>query len=155
MINQPETRTRIRFKDCDPLGHLYNTRYIEYMLEAREDQLEEYYQLNLMDYALKQHMAWVIVKHEIAYLREATRNERVRIITGIIDFTPKSLLMEYQMWNDEKTQLKALLWTRFLHIDLQHKKSCDHPGEIAEMLEKLLIRISETNIDVRGKALSK
>ena len=75
----PETKTRIRFKDCDPLGHLYNTRFIEYMLEAREDQLLEHYHLNLMEYAEQQKMAWVIIKHEMVYLQEAKRNEYVWI----------------------------------------------------------------------------
>lgn len=74
MTKIPQTRHRIRFKDCDPLGHLYNTRFIEYMLEAREDQILEQYQLNLMEYAEQHKKSWVLVKHEIAYLQEAKRN---------------------------------------------------------------------------------
>ena len=34
---------RVRFADCDPMGHLYNARYLDYFMHAREDQLRENY----------------------------------------------------------------------------------------------------------------
>ncbi|MFZ1424166.1 MAG: acyl-CoA thioesterase [Saprospiraceae bacterium] len=145
----PETKTRIRFKDCDPLGHLYNTRFIEYMLEAREDQLLEHYQLNLMEYAEQQKMAWVIIKHEMVYLQEAKRNEYVWINSSIIHFDTSDLVVEYQMWNEDKSRLKGLLWSRFKHIDLKLKKAIAHPTEIHQMLEDLLNPIQAKSMDDR------
>lgn len=32
-----------RFQDCDPFSHLNNARYIDYFLNAREDQLALFY----------------------------------------------------------------------------------------------------------------
>ncbi|MBK6861320.1 MAG: acyl-CoA thioesterase [Saprospiraceae bacterium] len=154
MTTIPQSRHRIRFKDCDPLGHLYNTRFIEYMLEAREDQILEHYQLNLMDYAEQNKKSWVLVKHEIAYLQEAKRNEWVWIRSLIIRCSEKDILVEYQMWNDEQTKLKALLWSRFLHIDLVLKKTTAHPPEIQTMLEDNLVQIEKTGFDDRVKYLS-
>lgn len=153
MENSPESKTWIRFKDCDPLGHLYNTRFIEYMLEAREDQVLEIYGLNLMDYAEQRKMAWVIIKHEISFLKEAKRGEHVIIKTGIIQTTPKSIIVEYQMWNEDKTQLKAVLWTRFLHVDLMSMRSNPHPVDIQELLESINISIPNTSLDERIKNL--
>ena len=153
MIKSPESRTRVRFKDCDPLGHLYNTRFIEYMLEAREDQLIEQYNLNLMDYAEQRKMAWVLIRHEIVYLKEARRNETVIIITQIIHTDDKSLIVEYQMWNENKSQLKAILWSRFLHIDLITKRTTPHPKDVQDMLDELLIPVTEVSIDERVKSL--
>lgn len=154
MTKIPQSRHRIRFKDCDPLGHLYNTRFIEYMLEAREDQILEHYQLNLMDYAEQNKKSWVLVKHEISYLQEAKRNEWVWIRSMIIRCSEKDILVEYQMWNDEQTKLKALLWSRFLHIDLILKKTTAHPPEIQTLLEDNLVQIEKTGFDDRVKFLS-
>ncbi len=153
MNKTPESRHRIRFKDCDPMGHLYNTRFIEYMLEAREDQLIEHYGLSLMDYADQRKMAWVLIRHEINYLKEAKRNETVIIKTQIIHTDDKSLIMEYQMWNEDRSHLKTILWSRFLHIDLMTKRTAPHPKDVQEMLESLVIPITEVSIDERVKSL--
>jgi YbgC/YbaW family acyl-CoA thioester hydrolase len=91
-------KKRIRFKDCDPLGHLFNTRYLEYLLESREDMLMEVYHFNLYEYMVERGHAWVIVRHEIAYLAEAMRNECVIMRSYLIDYDPKKIKVEYQMW---------------------------------------------------------
>ncbi len=153
MIKSPESRTRVRFKDCDPHGHLYNTRFIEYMLEAREDQLIEHYGLNLMDYAEQRKMAWILVKNEISYLKEAKRNEYVIIRTQLIQCGEKSLQVEYQMWNENESELKAILWTRFIHVDITTKKTTPHPKDVQEMLESLVVPINDMIMDNRIKSL--
>lgn len=149
MNKAPETYHRIRFKDCDPHGHLNNTRFIEYLLEAREDQIREHYKLDLFHYAEERKLAWMLVKNEIAYLREALRNEIVLIRTTLIQSTPKSITVEYQMWNESKNQLKALLWSRFLHIDMKIKKTIAHPEDIQELLDTLTNPIDEITLDDR------
>lgn len=34
-----ESKVKIRFPDCDPFNHLNNSKYIDYFINAREDQL--------------------------------------------------------------------------------------------------------------------
>ncbi|MDB5230478.1 MAG: acyl-CoA thioesterase, partial [Chitinophagaceae bacterium] len=43
----PESTIKIRFHDCDPFNHLNNSRYIDYMMAARSDQLALYYQFDM------------------------------------------------------------------------------------------------------------
>lgn len=145
----PESRHRIRFKDCDPLGHLYNTRFLDYMLEAREDHIIEHYDLDLEKYATEHGLAWVVVNHEISYLKEAKRNEFVRIKSSMIQYTEKLIVNEYQMWNDDCTQLKALMWTTFVHIDLRTKKASPHNDEIMKMLKDIHHSIEEKSLKER------
>ncbi|MEO6346652.1 MAG: acyl-CoA thioesterase, partial [Aquaticitalea sp.] len=38
-----ESKMKIRFHDCDPFNHLNNSKYIDYILTARGDQLIENY----------------------------------------------------------------------------------------------------------------
>lgn len=137
MPNKPIQFARVRFKDCDPFGHLYNTRFIEYMLEAREDLLMNHYHFNLMDYAQNTHQAWVITKHEISYLREAKRNEIIALDSSLIYFDDKKLKVEYQIWNEKMDHLKSLLWTEFMHVSLVSKKSTPHSEELMDMLKNM------------------
>ncbi|MBX7164489.1 MAG: acyl-CoA thioesterase [Saprospiraceae bacterium] len=152
---QPQSRYRIRFKDCDPLGHLYNTRYLDYMLEAREDHAFHEYDLNLEEYTRTRGLAWVIVHHEISYLREAARNEFVQIKSSLIYFSDKMIMNEYQMWNDDMSELKSLMWTKFLHIDLKMKKSIAHPEDIKEQLGLLIHPVEEKSFSERLDVLRK
>ncbi|NOT35744.1 MAG: acyl-CoA thioesterase [Saprospiraceae bacterium] len=147
------SRHRIRFKDCDPLGHLYNTRFLDYMLEAREDHILEHHKIDLEKYAVEQGLAWVVVNHEISYIKEAKRNEFVKIKTALIHFNEKTIVNEYQMWNDDMTHLKSLMWTTFVHIDLRQKKAIAHNEEIMNQLSSMIEKINENNIKERIKKL--
>ena len=149
----PESRVRVRFKDCDPLGHLYNTRFLEYMLEAREDHVIDHYDLNLEEYASQKGLAWVVVGHQISYFKEAKRNEFVRIRSAMIYYDQKTVLNEYQMWDDGLKEIKSLMWTRFLHIDLHHKKVSPHGEEMMHKLSEINMKIDQLDFEERAKYL--
>ena len=42
-----ESKMKVRFHDCDPFNHLNNSRYIDYIVTARGDQLLENYNLDI------------------------------------------------------------------------------------------------------------
>ena len=54
MIKEIATTVKIRFSDCDPIGHLNNVKYLEYMLNAREDHVEEFYGFTYEQYLKRQ-----------------------------------------------------------------------------------------------------
>ena len=78
-VRSPETRHRVHFQDCDMLGHLNNARYLDYFLNAREDQVAAHYDLNMGELAREQQAAWVVTKHHISYLKPARQGVEVRI----------------------------------------------------------------------------
>lgn len=46
-----ESQSLVRFQDCDPFNHLNNAAYLNYLVNAREDQLIEAYGINIYDTA--------------------------------------------------------------------------------------------------------
>ena len=112
----PTSSYIIRFSDCDLFGHLNNARYIDYFLNAREDHLKNYHDLNLADY-YQNNKAWVVGGHEIAYLRPAVYNEIVIIQSTLLLATFDSLVVETQMKNENQNHLKAIMRTRFVPIN--------------------------------------
>ena len=42
-----ESSHLIRFPDCDPFNHLNNARYLDYFINAREDQVWDAYGINI------------------------------------------------------------------------------------------------------------
>ncbi|HET8963291.1 MAG TPA: acyl-CoA thioesterase [Chitinophagales bacterium] len=124
------TEVLIRFSDCDPFNHLNNSKYIDYFLNAREDQLLQYYDLDLFAYSKTTGCAWVVGQHKIAYLKPAFTMEKVIIESTIVEWNTNNVLVEFKMWNSEKTKLKSLMWTYFHYYNLATQKSEIHPEEI-------------------------
>ena len=125
-----ESSAVIRFPDCDPFNHLNNSRYIDYFINAREDHLAKDHQFYIYAYAKEKKLSWVVSQNQIAYLKPAVLMETVIIQTGILQMDEKQILVEMRMWNKEKTKLKALLWTRFVHFNFITQKSEIHSPEL-------------------------
>lgn len=145
----------IRFNDCDPLGHLNNSKYIDYFLNAREDHLKEHYDIDLKVWA-EQGQVFVVSAHEIRYLRPATYNETVAIQSALIGSGDSWLLVEMQMFTSDR-QLKALLWTKFTRIDPRTGKKRAHPPEFREFIDLALVEEidPEQGLDARVESLRK
>ncbi|RYZ20918.1 MAG: acyl-CoA thioesterase [Chitinophagaceae bacterium] len=134
---EPESKVRIRFPDCDPFRHLNNSRYIDYMINAREDQLMEYYGFDPYRLAREQGLGWVAAQTQIAYLAPALPLELVTVKTRLLSASDKSLLLEAQMLNEENTVLKSVLWTRLVHFNIRSGKSEAHAPELQEFLRSI------------------
>lgn len=133
----PETLYRIHFQDCDMLGHLNNARYLDYFLNAREDQVAEHYALNMGQLAQEQQAAWVITKHQLSYLKPVRQGALVRIRTQIIHADHADLVVEMQMRTADGLRLLALLWSAMAFVRLPAGTRLDHSDELLELLEQL------------------
>lgn len=121
-----ESTHSIRFADCDPFNHLNNSRYIDYFINAREDHLNLHHDFEIYKYAHKTGKSWVVSQNQIAYFTPANLMEKVVIQSTILELNPSDILVEMQMWDENKSRLKSLLWTKFVHIDMREMKRVDH-----------------------------
>jgi acyl-CoA thioester hydrolase len=130
-----ETTHLIRFQDCDPFGHLNNARFIDYFINAREEHLSKFYSFDPYDYSTKTGNAWLIGGHQIAYLSPAKLMEKVTIASVLMGWNANDILLEMTMWDEQKAQLKSIVWTRFVHVNLRDMKKTEH-GELLTKLFK-------------------
>ena len=93
---------KIRFSDCDPIGHLNNVKYLEYMLNAREDHVEEFYGFTYEDYFRRTGCTWVAVQNEIAYLKEVKANTKVVISSKTIEMSDRVSKVEILMKDENE-----------------------------------------------------
>ena len=140
---QPKTFYTVRFSDCDPIGHLNNARYIDYMLNAREDHLKQAYQIDLLEYH-KQGIAWVVRRHDIQYVRPAFYNETVCIESRLIELTDSHVMVEMLMFDEKQTTLKAIMWTNFTSVDVKTGRKKEHPAAFMDFATT--IKVDEVNI---------
>ena len=149
-----ESKTKIRFPDCDPFNHLNNSRYIDYIINAREDQLLANYGFDIYHLAAEKGVGWVSAQTQISYFFPAHLNEEVTIQTRLVGATEKSLLLEGLMWDSDKTSLKAVMWAKLVHYNLKMKRSERHSTELMDFFGQIVYPFSEeTNFDERVKSL--
>jgi thioesterase III len=127
---------KVRFQHCDPLGHLNNATYIDYFLNAREDQLQDNYDVDTYDYAMKTGMAWVVANHDISYLFPVKAKELILIKSNVAAFNSKSITVHFEMFVGEKKC--AIMKTTFVHIAIASGKPIDHSGDWMNFLSEII-----------------
>jgi YbgC/YbaW family acyl-CoA thioester hydrolase len=133
-----ESNMKIRFHDCDPFGHLNYSRYIDYIITARGDQLIDNYDFDIYKLAEEKGLGWVTAQTQISYLAPAYLMEEVCIQTQLLAYSQKSLMLEGTMWNKKKTAIKALMWTKLVHYHLPTQKSHLHAIELMQFFESIV-----------------
>lgn len=141
--------TRVRFQDADPYKHLNNSKYIDYLINAREDQVEEAYGLNFVDIAQQRNLGWVVGQQQIAYLKPAYVWETVYIDSQLTQLSKRHLEAEIRMWDKDKQQLKAFLWVRFVAVGVREQRVVEHPEDLMELLQQVLLPLEEPTFEAR------
>jgi len=128
-----ESKTLIRFPDCDPFNHLNNARYIDYFINAREDHIIANLNFNIYQYAAENGFGWVVSKNQIAYLRPAFLMETVVIDSTLLRLAEREVFVEMKMWNEKKDKIKSVFWSNFVHINMKTQKPENHSGHLMEL----------------------
>ena len=131
MEKNPKSKDKIRFTDCDMFGHLNNSRYLDYLINAREDHLKDFYNFDFNEY-FRNDLAWVISSHEIAYIRPAIFNEIVTIQSTLLQLDTEQLHIETIMMNEEQNQIKAAMRSKLVPINLRTGRKVQHNLEFME-----------------------
>ncbi|MDA8596202.1 MAG: acyl-CoA thioesterase [Flavobacteriaceae bacterium] len=141
--------TRIRFQDCDPFNHLNNGRYIDYFINAREDHLMEYYDLNLFDLVKKEGIGWVVSSSKLSFIRPVFTMEHVKIESQIIEFGRNHTLVELRMFSEEDGLIKSFAWINFVHFNLKTNKVSAHQERFMDLFEQINLPVEQSNFDDR------
>jgi len=133
MDKQPASLYKVRFSDCDLFGHLNNSKYFDYFLNAREDHLSAAYSFDL-NQSYNQGRGWVVASHEIKYIRPAAYQETVLVQSSLLRAKEDLLLVEMLMLDKNKTHLKAAPWTRFVPVNIKTGKRENHSEAFMEFV---------------------
>lgn len=147
------SKDRIRFMDCDPMGHLNNARFIDYMLNAREIHIQQDYGFSSEEYAKKTGCVWIIVQNEIAYFQEVKFYEEVIISSKIIELNPRTSKVEILMKDSKNEKNIAVLWTTIINFNLKTRRSEDANEELLQTYQKFLLPVEEKDFQSRANFL--
>jgi acyl-CoA thioester hydrolase len=144
-----ESKTKIRFQDCDPFNHLNNAAYLNYFVNAREDQVIANYNIDTYEMARKEGKSWVVGTNQIAYLRPALLMEEVVIQSQLLQFNDSQIQVELRMFNTDKTEVKAVMWSTFVHFNLLTQKRETHSEMLTELFKTVVHPVEEPSFEER------
>ena len=149
------SRTKVRFQDCDPFNHLNNAAYLNYFINAREDQLIDNYGIDIYKMARKEGKSWVVGSNQIAYLKPAFLMEEVIIESQLLQFEESQLLVELRMLNSDRSEIKAIMWSTFVHFNLLQQKREPHSEEFLNLFNNVVNPVPQPSFEKRISAFKK
>ena len=155
MQKEISSESRIRFSDCDPIGHLNNVKYLDYMLNAREDHVESGYGFTYEQYTRKTGCTWITIQNEIAYLKEVRYNARVVISSKTIEIGDRLSKVEILMKSEDGKTIHSVLWLSIIYFNMKTRKSDVHPEDTKALFQKFLVELEEKDFKNRVSTLRK
>ena len=155
MDKEISTKVKIRFSDCDPIGHLNNVKYLEYKLNAREDHVEEGYGFTYEEYTKKTGCTWITIQNEIAYLKEVRYNSKVVISSKTIEISDRISKVELLMKSEDEKTIHCVLWITVIYFNMKTRQSDVHPEETKNLFRKFLIDLEQKDFQSRTSFLRK
>lgn len=149
MNKEISTTVKIRFSDCDPIGHLNNVKYIEYMLNAREDHVESFYGFTYEEYTRQTGCTWITIQNEIAYLKEVRYNAKVQISSKTIEVGDRISKVEILMKSEDGKTIHSVLWITVIYFNMKTRSSEIHPPETRAKFEEFLVNIEQKDFQSR------
>lgn len=139
---------KIRFADCDPIGHLNNVKYLEYMLNAREDHVEQNYGFTYEQYTRDTGCTWVTIQNEIAYLKEVRYNSTVQITSKTIFIDDLTTVVELVM-KDEKGLVNAVFWLTVIYFNMKSRRAEKMPVATMDKFAHFVVNIEHKTFKER------
>jgi YbgC/YbaW family acyl-CoA thioester hydrolase len=152
MNKRPRTSLTVRFSDCDPFGHLYNVRYLDYMFDGREQHVAESYPM-LFEEMKSRRRNWVVVSTDIRYLHPAAHGEAVDIESCLFNVSRHGVALEIAMLDPATSRLKAVLWSALRYVDLERGAIAQHAPDVQRFLDEAGCVMAQASLDERVKAL--
>lgn len=149
MQKEISSLSRIRFSDCDPIGHLNNVKYLEYMLNAREDHVESGYGFTYEEYTRKTGCTWITIQNEIAYLKEVRYNAKVIISSKTIEVGERISKVEILMKSEDEQTIYSVLWMTVIYFNMKTRQSDVHPQDTKNLFERHLVTLEEDDFKSR------
>lgn len=155
MEKEISTVVKVRFSDCDPIGHLNNVKYLEYMRNAREDHVEDFYGFTYEEYTRRTGCTWIAIQNEISYLKEVRYNSKVVISSKTIEISDRISKVEILMKSEDQKTIYAVLWITVIYFNMKTRKSEVQPQETKQLFQKFLVTLDQKDFQSRTEYLRK
>jgi acyl-CoA thioester hydrolase/thioesterase-3 len=129
MYSTFETEITIRPDDIDMNNHVHNTKYLDYVLAARYDQMQKDYKMPMSEF----HNAgynWVVSTTHIDYKRALTLDDKIIVRTQLESVNGAQSTVGFKIIKKDNHKIAAEGFIVYTMIDLKNGKPIRIPDEI-------------------------
>ncbi|MEE1944063.1 acyl-CoA thioesterase [Pedobacter sp. KR3-3] len=118
-----ESELSVRPDDIDMFNHVHNSKYLDYVLAARYEQMDRFYGMSWEKFA-EQGYGWVVSRVNIAFKRPLLMGDKMLIRTGILEINEKGCRVQFEIVNQKTGKTASDGVFDYVMIDLTTQRSC-------------------------------
>lgn len=124
-----ELEIAIRPDDIDLNNHVHNTKYIDYVLAARYDQMIKEYKMSMKDFE-KLGYNWIVSITYIEYKRALNLDDKILVRTQMDSVNGAQCKVNFWIVKKENNKIAALGYLTYTMISLKSGRPVRVPEEI-------------------------
>ncbi|MEI8340768.1 MAG: acyl-CoA thioesterase [Verrucomicrobiota bacterium] len=128
---QFETELQVRPDDIDMNQHVHNSRYFDYVLAARYDQMERCYKMS-MDEFLKAGYGWVVRSAQLEYKRSLNMGDAILVRTRVSRMLKDGVQVRFEIIKKSNGKLSCTGCFDYAMINIQTGRAAAIPEWIVE-----------------------
>lgn len=126
-----ETNLRVRPDDIDMNQHVHSSKYIDYVLAARYDQMERCYKMPISEFT-KHGLGWVVKNTFIEYKRPLLLGEEMLVRTYIDEMYKDTVKVNFEILKTSNGKLSCSGYFNYTMINLNTARAEIIPEWIIE-----------------------
>jgi acyl-CoA thioester hydrolase/thioesterase-3 len=127
-----ETEYRVRPDDIDMFQHVHNSRYFDYVLAARYEQMERFYGMSMGAF-MERGFGWVVSRVFFEYKRSLTMGDYFLVRTCIESINEKGCRVNFVITSKAKQKTCCEGWFEYVMINLGTGRSQKIPSDVIEL----------------------
>lgn len=131
MYSTFETEISVRPDDIDLNNHLHSSKYIDYVLYARFEQMKNNYKMSMKEFH-ERGLNWVTSSIHIDFKREIKLDDKVIVRTRLEDFNGAQSKVSFSIINKETQKIAAEGYFLYTMISLTSGRPVRIPDDIIE-----------------------
>ena len=124
-----ETELQVRPDDIDMYQHVHSSRYMDYVLAARFDQMERCYKVPMAEFQ-QRGFGWVMAATEMHFRVPLGLGDRFMVRTWIDKFTLIGVRVQFQIMRTRDQELSCDGWFDYVMVSLVTARPVRLPADI-------------------------
>ena len=125
------TLHKVRPDDIDMFNHVHNSKYLDYVLAARYEQMEQHYSM-AMEKFLELGYGWVVKTANVNYKRPLGLSATFYVTTGLLEINQKGCKIMFEIENAKTKKICSDGYFDFVMIDIKSGKGVSLTQEMID-----------------------
>lgn len=131
MYSTFETEITVRPDDIDMNNHVHYSRYLDYLLMARYDQMKKDYKVSMEEF-VERGYSWVASEVNIQYKRPILLNDSITVRTQVKNFHGAQVVISFWIVKGERKKIAAQGEVGYTMVSIKSGRPTRIPDEIVE-----------------------